>query len=97
MGNDEILLAIKEANVAKQIWKDTPFLDRIEIFKNNTIDVTNDMKIAQEEIFGSVLAVIDYDDVDEVIRQCNDSVIGIESGMYGLDEYVEVKAIITSK
>src|SRR6202167_671249 len=33
--------------------------------------VTNDMKIAQEEIFGPVLAALSFDDVDQVIAQAN--------------------------
>jgi acyl-CoA reductase-like NAD-dependent aldehyde dehydrogenase len=40
-------------------------------------DVTNDMKIAQEEIFGPVLSVIPYDDEAEAIRIANDSDYGL--------------------
>lgn len=36
-------------------------------------DVTDDMKIAREEIFGPVMAVLKFKDVDEVIRRANDS------------------------
>src|SRR6516225_3311352 len=32
-------------------------------------DVKNDMKIAQEEIFGPVLSVLNFDDIDEVIER----------------------------
>ena len=39
--------------------------------------VTNDMAIAQEEIFGPVLSVIAYDDVDEAIAIANDSNYGL--------------------
>src|SRR5579862_9400936 len=34
-------------------------------------DVNNDMKIAQEEIFGPVLATLNFDDIDEVIELAN--------------------------
>ncbi len=35
------------------------------------------MRIAQEEIFGPVLSVIAYDDVDDAIRIANDSDYGL--------------------
>lgn len=44
------------------------------------VDVTNDMTIAQEEIFGPVLSVICYEDEEDAIRIANDSVFGL-SGM----------------
>ena len=40
-------------------------------------DVDNGMRIAQEEIFGPVLSVIPYDDVDDAIRIANDSDYGL--------------------
>ncbi len=44
-------------------------------------DVTNDMTIAREEIFGPVLCIIPYDDEEEAVRIANDS-------DYGLSGYV---------
>ena len=44
-------------------------------------NVTNDMTIAREEIFGPVLSIIPYDDEDEAIRIANDT-------PYGLSGYV---------
>lgn len=41
------------------------------------VDVTNDMRIAQEEIFGPVLAVIPYEDDEDAIRIANDSVYAL--------------------
>ncbi len=41
------------------------------------VDVDNAMTIAQEEIFGPVLAVIPYDDEDEAVRIANDSRYGL--------------------
>ena len=46
-------------------------------------DVDNDMRIAQEEIFGPVLAVIPYDDVDDAVRIANDS--RLRPGRLGVD------------
>jgi aldehyde dehydrogenase (NAD+) len=43
-------------------------------------DVTNDMTIAREEIFGPVLVVIPFDDDDDAVRIANDSEYGL-SGM----------------
>ena len=40
-------------------------------------DVTNDMTIAREEIFGPVLTLIGYQDEDEAIRIANDSDYGL--------------------
>ncbi len=45
-------------------------------------DVDNSMRIAQEEIFGPVLAVIAYDDVDDAIRIANDSEYGLSGGVW---------------
>jgi aldehyde dehydrogenase (NAD+) len=41
------------------------------------VDVDNTMTIAQEEIFGPVLAVIPYDDEEDAIRIANDSIYGL--------------------
>jgi acyl-CoA reductase-like NAD-dependent aldehyde dehydrogenase len=43
--------------------------------------VTNDMTIAQEEIFGPVLAVIPYDTVDDAVRIANDSMFGLQANV----------------
>ena len=39
--------------------------------------VTNDMTIAQEEIFGPVLSLIGYEDDDDAVRIANDTVYGL--------------------
>ncbi|MEO0493854.1 MAG: aldehyde dehydrogenase family protein [Actinomycetota bacterium] len=54
-------------------------------------DVTNDMTIAQEEIFGPVVSIIGYDTVDEAIEIANDTVYGLAGYISGdQDEAVEV-------
>ncbi|XJS09905.1 aldehyde dehydrogenase family protein [Aerococcaceae bacterium WGS1372] len=50
------------------------------------IEVTNDMSIAQEEIFGPVLSVITYEDVDEAIMLANDSTYGLSGAVFGPEE-----------
>ena len=49
------------------------------------VDVTNDMTIAQEEIFGPVIAMIAYDDEAEAIRIANDSPYGLNGAVYTND------------
>jgi len=44
--------------------------------------VTDDMRIAREEIFGPVLSALPFDDIDEVIRRANDSAYGLGSGVW---------------
>ncbi|MEC6748044.1 aldehyde dehydrogenase family protein [Marinilactibacillus sp. XAAS-LB27] len=50
------------------------------------VNVTNDMTIAQEEIFGPVLVVITYDSVEEAIELANDSIYGLSGGVVGPEE-----------
>ena len=49
-------------------------------------DVTNDMTIAQEEIFGPVLSIITYQDEDDAVRIANDTQYGLHAGVYGGDK-----------
>jgi len=48
-------------------------------------DVTNDMKIAQEEIFGPVLATLSFDDVDQVIELANRNQYGLAAAVWTRD------------
>lgn len=49
------------------------------------VDVKNSMKIAQEEIFGPVLAVIKFKTVDEAIKIANDNMYGLAGGVWSTD------------
>ncbi len=49
------------------------------------VDVTNQMKIAREEIFGPVLAVIPFEDEEDAVRIANDSDYGLSGGVVSGD------------
>jgi aldehyde dehydrogenase (NAD+) len=49
------------------------------------VNVSNDMTIAREEIFGPVLSVITYDTVDEAVSIANDSEYGLHAFVSGTD------------
>jgi acyl-CoA reductase-like NAD-dependent aldehyde dehydrogenase len=49
-------------------------------------EVTPDMTIAQEEIFGPVLAIMPYEDEEDAIRIANDSAYGLAGGVWSADE-----------
>lgn len=48
-------------------------------------DVTDDMTIAREEIFGPVMSVLDFDDEAEVIARANDTEYGLAAGVFTND------------
>jgi aldehyde dehydrogenase (NAD+) len=48
-------------------------------------EVSNDMKIAQEEIFGPVLSVIRYESVEDAIRMANDNIYGLGGAVWSRD------------
>ncbi|MFC5996438.1 aldehyde dehydrogenase family protein [Pseudonocardia hispaniensis] len=49
-------------------------------------EVTATMRIAQEEIFGPVLAIQPYDSADEAIELANDTVYGLHAAVWSADE-----------
>ncbi len=48
-------------------------------------DVTPSMRIAQEEIFGPVLVIEPYDDLEEAVAIANDTHYGLAGGVFGTD------------
>ena len=49
------------------------------------VDVRNDMRVAQEEIFGPVGGVIKFKDQDELVRMANDSLYGLGGAVFTRD------------
>ena len=49
-------------------------------------EVTPEMTIAQEEIFGPVLVIMPYDDEEDAIRIANDTQYGLAGGVWSGDE-----------
>ncbi len=48
-------------------------------------DVNNQMRVAQEEIFGPVVSVISFRDEDDLIKQANDTIYGLSAGIWTRD------------
>jgi len=63
-----------------------PALGRGYFFQPTLLDqVSADMRVAQEEIFGPVLAIITFDDVEEAIQIANRSQYGLVAGVWTRD------------
>ncbi|MFE3575093.1 aldehyde dehydrogenase family protein [Lysinibacillus sp. NPDC059133] len=84
---DAILSAIEKAKIegAELVFGGGPTKGMLEgYFIDPTIftNVTHEMSIAHEEIFGPVLAVIKVKDYEEAIRLSNDSNFGLSASIY---------------
>ncbi len=62
-------------------WGDRGFFIEPTVFAN----VKNEMKIAQEEIFGPVMSIIKFKDIDEVIHLANTTMYGLAAGVWTKD------------
>jgi aldehyde dehydrogenase (NAD+) len=58
---------------------ETGYFVRPTVFR----DVNNSMTIAREEIFGPVLCIIPYSDIDEAVAMANDSEYGLSGYVWG--------------
>ena len=60
--------------------------DRGYYFEPTVLDLPDNANpAAQEEIFGPVIGVIGYDDLDDAVRIANDSLYGLSAQVYGAD------------
>jgi (Z)-2-((N-methylformamido)methylene)-5-hydroxybutyrolactone dehydrogenase len=48
-------------------------------------DVSNDSALAQEEVFGPVVAILAFDEEEDAIRMANDTVYGLAAGIWTQD------------
>ena len=61
-------------------------LERGYYFEPTVLDVPdNSNPAARDEIFGPVLSVIGYEDLDDAVRIANDSAYGLSAQVYGAD------------
>jgi acyl-CoA reductase-like NAD-dependent aldehyde dehydrogenase len=60
---------------------DTGYFVQPTVFSN----VTRDMTIAREEIFGPVLSIMPYDTEDEAVEIANDTIYGLAAGVWSGD------------
>ena len=62
-------------------------VDREGYFMEATVlnNVTQDMSVAREEIFGPVLSVLEYQDTEEAITIANDTEFGLGGGVFTKD------------
>jgi aldehyde dehydrogenase (NAD+) len=65
---------------------ETPYGQGYFIAPTVFADVTPDMAIAQEEIFGPVLSVLRYDDEDDAVRIANGTVYGLAGAVWAGEE-----------
>lgn len=69
-------------------WGDKGFYIEPTVFA----DVTEDMAIAREEIFGPVMSIIKFKTIDEVIERANNSEFGLGAGVFtsNLDNAIKI-------
>lgn len=58
-------------------------------------NVSHDMKVCAGEVFGPVVAIASYDDLDEALRLANDSAFGLQAAIFTSDIGKGLKAIRT--
>lgn len=84
----ERFVALAEENGAKVVVGGgrPSGLDRGYYFEPTVLDLPDNANpAAREEIFGPVLSVIGYRDLDDAVRIANDSVYGLSGQVYGAD------------
>ena len=73
---------VAAGGLGKPEGKETGYYVKPTVLAN----VTNDMTVAQEEIFGPVLSIIGYEDDDDAVRIANDSLYGLSGGVWSGDQ-----------
>jgi gamma-glutamyl-gamma-aminobutyraldehyde dehydrogenase len=68
-----------------QFGGDSPDIDGAYVNPTLFSDVSNDMRIAQEEIFGPVASILPFTGMDEGIAIANDTIYGLAAGVWTSD------------
>ncbi|WP_339998194.1 aldehyde dehydrogenase family protein [Priestia aryabhattai] len=55
-------------------------------------NVNDEMKVCRQEVFGPVVAIAQYDEIDKVISKVNDSDYGLQAGLFTNDLQFAMKA-----
>ena len=56
-------------------------------------NVTKDMKVVKDEVFGPVVVVIPYENFDDAIAMCNDTIYGLHAAAYTTNINLALKAV----
>lgn len=75
----------KQEGATLRFGGDAPELDGCYVNPTLFTEVNNDMRIAREEIFGPVVAVIPFDGMDQAIQIANDTIYGLAAGVWTRD------------
>ena len=75
----------KQEGATLQFGGDTPDLQGAYVNPTLFTDVSNDMRIAREEIFGPVATVIRFDGIEQAIEIANDTIYGLAAGVWTKD------------
>ncbi|WP_300273789.1 betaine-aldehyde dehydrogenase [Halomonas sp.] len=65
-----------------EAWNEGPYANGAWAAPTVFTDCTDEMRIVREEIFGPVMAVLAFDDEEEVIRRANDTHYGLAAGVF---------------
>ena len=75
----------KKEGASLKFGGDAPDLNGAYVNPTLFTDVNNDMRIAREEIFGPVAAILPFDGIDEAISIANDTIYGLAAGVWTSD------------
>ncbi len=71
-------------------------LDEAGVLRPTVItNARHDMKVCAQEVFGPVVAIAAYDDLDEALRQANDTKYGLQASIFTSDISKALKAVRT--
>jgi len=57
------------------------------------VGATADMKVCREEVFGPVVSIVPYDDLDDAFKQANDTKYGLQAAIFTADISKALRAV----